>query len=83
MSWRRFWRRRGADVDLAQEIDLYLARGIDENIACGMSPDQPGEPAGAFPIKSFRQYRETLEMGIDWMAFLEWSFEESDPPLHR
>ena len=41
------------------------------------------EPAGAFPTKSFRQYRETLEMGIDWMAFLEWSFEESHPPLHR
>src|ERR1700733_170464 len=40
MSWRRFWRRRGADVVLAQEIDLYLAEEIDENIARGMSPDE-------------------------------------------
>jgi hypothetical protein len=36
MSWRRFWRRRGADVVLAQEIGLYLAEEIDENIARGM-----------------------------------------------
>jgi predicted permease len=40
MSWRRYWRRRGADVVLAQEIDLYLAEEIDENIARGMSPDE-------------------------------------------
>jgi predicted permease len=40
MNWRRFCRRGGADVDLAQEIDLYLAEEIDENIARGMSSDE-------------------------------------------
>src|ERR1700677_410718 len=38
MSWRRFLRRRGADVVVAQEIDLFLAEEIEENIARGMSP---------------------------------------------
>jgi predicted permease len=37
MSWQRFFRRSKADAELAQEMDLYLAEEIDENIARGMS----------------------------------------------
>ena len=37
MSWYRFFRRSKADAELAQEMDLYLAEEIDENIARGMS----------------------------------------------
>jgi predicted permease len=40
MSWGRFLRRSRADVDLAQEIDLYLAEEIEENVARGISPDE-------------------------------------------
>jgi predicted permease len=40
MSWRRFFRRKRADVELAQEIDLYLAAEIDENLARGMSANE-------------------------------------------
>ena len=37
MSWRRYFRRKRADAEVAQEIDLYLAEEIDENLARGMS----------------------------------------------
>ena len=40
MSWRRFFRRKRADADLEQEIDLYLAEEIDENVARGMSAER-------------------------------------------
>ncbi len=59
MSWRRFWRRRGADGDLAQEIDLYLAEEIDENIARGMSPDEARRRA-YLKFGSPQQVRESV-----------------------
>ena len=59
MRWRRFWRRRGADVDLAQEIDLYLAEEMDENIARGMSPDEARRRA-YLKFGSRQQVRESL-----------------------
>jgi macrolide transport system ATP-binding/permease protein len=40
MSWRRFFRRKRADAELAQEIDLFLVEEIDENLAQGMSADE-------------------------------------------
>ena len=40
MSWRRFFRRKRADAELAQEIDLYLAEEIEENLARGMSAER-------------------------------------------
>jgi predicted permease len=59
MNWRRFWRRRGADVDLAQEINLYLAEEIDENIARGMSPDEARRQA-YLKFGSPQQVRESV-----------------------
>ena len=59
MSWRRFWRRRGADVDLVQEIDLYLAEEIDENIARGMSPEEARRRA-YLKFGSPQQVRESV-----------------------
>jgi predicted permease len=37
MNLRRFFRRSRTDAELGQEIDLYLAEEIDENLARGMS----------------------------------------------
>jgi hypothetical protein len=51
-------------------IHLYLAEEMDENIAC--------EAAGA-PNKFASPISRTGEMGIDWLAFLKWSIEGSDP----
>jgi predicted permease len=45
MSWRRFFRRKRADAELAQEIDLYLAAEIDENLARGMSASEASRRA--------------------------------------
>jgi predicted permease len=54
-----FWRRRVADVDLVQEIDLYLAEEIDENIARGMSPDEARRRA-YLKFGSPQQVRESV-----------------------
>src|SRR5580704_17747025 len=40
MSWRRFFRRGASDADLVQEIDLFVAEEIDDNIAQGMNPNE-------------------------------------------
>jgi len=40
VSWRRFFRRRRADAELAQEIELYLAEETNENIARGLAPEE-------------------------------------------
>jgi putative ABC transport system permease protein len=37
MSWRRFFRRRRADRELQEEMELHLAEEMDENLAAGMS----------------------------------------------
>ena len=37
MSWRRFFRRKRADPELAHEIDHYLTEEINDNLARGMS----------------------------------------------
>ena len=59
MNWRRFWRRRGADVVLRQEIDLYLSEEIDENLARGMSPDEARRRA-YLKFGSPQQVRESV-----------------------
>src|ERR1700735_4873583 len=40
MIWRKFFRRKRADAELTQEMDLHLAQEIDENIARGILPDE-------------------------------------------
>src|SRR5882757_1266783 len=40
MGWRRFFQRRRADAELTEEMGLYLAEEIDENIARGMSREE-------------------------------------------
>ena len=40
MSSRRFFRRKQSDVELQQEIELYLAEEIAENVERGMSADE-------------------------------------------
>ncbi len=59
MSWRRFFRRKQADADLEQEIDLYLAEEIDENVARGMSPEQARRQA-RMKFGNPQQVRERL-----------------------
>ncbi|HEX4319338.1 MAG TPA: ABC transporter permease [Acidobacteriaceae bacterium] len=38
MNWLRFFRRKKANIELAEEMDLYMAEEIDENLARGMKP---------------------------------------------
>lgn len=40
MRWQRFFRRKQADLELQQEIELYLEEEIDANIARGMDKDE-------------------------------------------
>src|ERR1700753_3614240 len=40
MRWQRFFRRKQADLELQQEIELYLEEEIDANIALGMDKDE-------------------------------------------
>jgi hypothetical protein len=40
MNWLKFFRRRQADAELLQEINLYLDEEIAENMARGMSKDE-------------------------------------------
>jgi putative ABC transport system permease protein len=40
MSWFRFLRRKQADADLQQEIDVFLEEEIAENIARGMAAEE-------------------------------------------
>jgi predicted permease len=59
VSWRRFFRRKQADAELAQEIDSYLAAEIEENLARGMSS---GEASRRAYVKfgNPRQVRESI-----------------------
>ena len=45
MSFRRFFRRRERDRELAGEIDSYIAHEIDRNLARGMNPSEAREAA--------------------------------------
>jgi PadR family transcriptional regulator, regulatory protein PadR len=40
MSWLRFFRRKRSQAELLEEIDVYLAEEIAENVARGMSPEE-------------------------------------------
>jgi predicted permease len=40
VSWRRFFRRKRADAELAEEMNHYLAEEMDENIARGITPEE-------------------------------------------
>jgi len=40
MSWRRYFRRKRADAELQEEIVSFLAEGMEENIARGMSEEE-------------------------------------------
>lgn len=37
MNWKRYWRRKQRDEELAEEIEAYLAHEIDENLERGMT----------------------------------------------
>jgi len=59
MSWTRFFRRKRADAELAQEIDLYLAEEVQENIARGMSQEEARRQARV-KLGSARRVHEEL-----------------------
>jgi predicted permease len=40
MSWRRFFRRARANDELTEEMELYLAEEMEENLARGMSAEE-------------------------------------------
>src|SRR5271170_5922831 len=59
MSWRRFFRRNRADVELEREMDHYLAEEIDENIARGMTAQEARRRA-FLKLGNPQQVRERL-----------------------
>lgn len=40
MIWKRFFRRGRADAEVREEMELFVAEEIEENIARGMTPDE-------------------------------------------
>jgi len=59
MSWRRFFRRKRADADLAHEMNLYLAEEMDENLARGMTTKEARRRAYV-KLGNPQQVRENL-----------------------
>jgi hypothetical protein len=59
MRSRRFFRRQQNDVELQQEIELYLTEEIAENIARGMPADEARRQA-YLKFGSPRRVREEL-----------------------
>ena len=59
MIWRKFFRRRQADAELAQEMDLHLAEETDENITRGIKPDEARRQA-RLKFGNTQQVRENL-----------------------
>ncbi len=59
MSWLRFFRRRRADADLQEEIDVFLAEETAENIARGVNPEEARRQA-RIKLGNPRSVRETL-----------------------
>jgi len=59
MSWLRFFRRRRADAELQQELDVYLAEEIAENIAGGVSPGEARRKA-KIKLGNPQRVRESL-----------------------
>ena len=58
MSIRRFFSRGRRDADLASEIEAHLALEVDDNIACGLSPEEARRRA-YLKFGSPRRVRET------------------------
>jgi putative ABC transport system permease protein len=59
MSWLRFFRRKRNDAELLEEIDVYMAEEIAENIARGMTEEQARRQARVKP-GNVEKVRETL-----------------------
>ena len=59
MSWLRFFRRRRADRELQEEIDVFLAEETAENIARGAEPEEARRRA-RIKLGNSRSVRETL-----------------------
>jgi predicted permease len=59
MSWLRFFRRRRADAELQEEIDVFLAEETAENIARGMETEEARRRA-RIKLGNPRIVRETL-----------------------
>ena len=59
MRWSRFFRRRRSDAQLQQEIDLYIAAEIDENLARGLSREEARRQA-YLKFGNPQQVRETM-----------------------
>ena len=71
MSWRRFFTRHARDVELAKEIDQYIAQETDDNLARGMSAND-ARRAAIRKFGSRRAVRETVytQNGINWLDTL-------------
>jgi len=40
MNLRRILRRSREDAELSQELESHIQHEVDDNVACGMSPEE-------------------------------------------
>jgi predicted permease len=59
MSWLRFFRRKRNDAEFLDEIDVYLAEEIAENVARGM-PEEEALRRARVKLGNVEKVRETL-----------------------
>ena len=84
MSWRRFFRRRRADAELQEEMNVHLAAEIEENLARGYSFEQARREA-LLKFGSPQQLRERLwrQNTISWLDSLWRNLKYSVRALRR
>jgi len=84
MSWRRIFRRRRADAELQEEMNIHLAAEIEDNLARGQSPDEARREA-LLKFGSPQQVRERLwrQNTISWLDSLWRNLKYSLRALRR
>src|SRR5690349_15618783 len=68
MNLRRFFTRRAADADLAQELEAHIQHEVDDNLARGMSKEEAVRRA-RIKLGSVRRVRESMWEGnsMQWL----------------
>ena len=84
MSWRRLFRRRRADAELREEMNVHLAAEIEENLERGYSPEEARRSA-LLKFGNPQQVRENLwrQNTLSWLDSLGRDVKYAARALHR
>jgi predicted permease len=84
MNLGRFFTRRAADADLAQELEAHIQHEVDDNLARGMSEEDAVRRA-RLKLGSPRRVRETVWEGnsMEWLETILRDFRYSIRTLSR